>query len=626
MANRIFVEFLGSGTGFLYGTDTGGTVIKSVWSNSPEGAVKMLQDAAVRGNLRTQVGATGTITVVSGDGTDIVTGVTIDGVAQITGTVAEGATTTLTATAITTAINAFVPATGPAYTAMSIANVVTVFAPVSFGDTVNGDLVAVTTSDPTLNVTTTNMIGGSNETTAYSSVFGRRFFINNDFDGNGCAGVTVATPTSLTNAQEISTDAIKQYLNSSIDVTTPTISAGSLDITRTSSTMDIKAIGEGAVADDLHTILTAEFSDGDRLYLMGGDAAQVITVQDNAVGGGNIYTDAAVSFITSTLDGVIVLRKDGTNWYEVGRAIITPTVAALREAGTLYPVVGTTTVTVPTSGTLSLTPGTTPGHQILTGSATLIGAYTIQGAGSPADGDEFIIENRATADYDSNVVTVMGIVIPELLEDKLWTVTAVYDGPLGAYRSTLAVDYTETVHIIAAMLAADSVTLVKILDTIFTADASGRAKFAVNFVNQSLMALLSVGTPELIDDSVTPLKGSDESNTELLVVDHISFETDEIGDHKIVIPYNCTVVTIDYYASKLIEVTDDGTVIAKDNAAATMATTTVTGGTAVGSGPGTETPVANNTFSEGEVMTFTTSKVTQAAGGYVRASVQIIKT
>lgn len=113
-------------------------------------------------------------------------------------------------------------------------------------------------------------------------------------------------------------------------------------------------------------------------------------------------------------------------------------------------------------------------------------------------------------------------------------------------------------------------------------------------------------------------------NTEVLNIP-VSFETGEICDNRIKMPYDGTVQEIYGVVTTAIEATDDGTVTAKDGAGVniTAGLLTFTAAdpleTAV-----TVTPSANNTFVAGDILRFTTAKTT--AGGKVLLSIKVLRT
>lgn len=104
----------------------------------------------------------------------------------------------------------------------------------------------------------------------------------------------------------------------------------------------------------------------------------------------------------------------------------------------------------------------------------------------------------------------------------------------------------------------------------------------------------------------------------------VSFESGEVGDFKIKIPYACTVTEIYAYATKAIAGTDNGTIVPKDNGGTTMTSGTITFTAADPRGTAyTSTPSSSNTFTAGQLLTLTTAKTT--AGGKVLVSVKVTR-
>lgn len=105
----------------------------------------------------------------------------------------------------------------------------------------------------------------------------------------------------------------------------------------------------------------------------------------------------------------------------------------------------------------------------------------------------------------------------------------------------------------------------------------------------------------------------------------VSFESGELGDYKIKIPFACTLTEIYGYATKVIAGTDNGTIVAKNNAGTTMTAGTMTFTASDARGTAyTVNPSANNTFVAGDILTLTTAKTT--AGGKVQLSLTFTRT
>lgn len=100
----------------------------------------------------------------------------------------------------------------------------------------------------------------------------------------------------------------------------------------------------------------------------------------------------------------------------------------------------------------------------------------------------------------------------------------------------------------------------------------------------------------------------------------VSFESGYQCDNKIKMPCAGTVTGLYAYAVKAVAGTDNGTIVAKNAAGTTMTSGTITFTASDPQGTAyTSTPSANNTFSAGDILYFTTAKTT--AGGVIELTV-----
>jgi len=147
----------------------------------------------------------------------------------------------------------------------------------------------------------------------------------------------------------------------------------------------------------------------------------------------------------------------------------------------------------------------------------------------------------------------------------------------------------------------------------------------ISLINTGVATIANnaITTVKVLDDNITVAKVENNLKYELITRD-VSFETGEVGDFKIKMPYSGSVSEIYAYVTKAIAGTDDATIVPKDNAGTTMTagTVTFTAGDPRGTAE-TTTPSANNTFSNGHVLTFTCAKTT--AGGKATISIKIIR-
>ena len=167
--------------------------------------------------------------------------------------------------------------------------------------------------------------------------------------------------------------------------------------------------GESASADILTDISTTGLADGDLLWLVEGSNGDDITVTDT----GNITIVDSIDFLIDGAGKSILLRYSLSDnaFTEVMRtAVSLVTVAGMRTASIPEPVSGTETKTFATGGgTESRTPGTDKGYLICLGSGTLSSSWTIEGDGSPIDGDTWYIDYRATLTANGNDFTILTV-------------------------------------------------------------------------------------------------------------------------------------------------------------------------------------------------------------------------
>tara|TARA_R110000751_G_scaffold92531_1_gene181063 strand:+ start:440 stop:2053 length:1614 start_codon:yes stop_codon:yes gene_type:complete len=218
-------------------------------------------------------------------------------------------------------------------------------------------------------------------------------------------------------------------------------------------------------------------------------------------------------------------------------------------------------------------------------------------------------------------------------------------------------------------LGSDTVTDVELADlsvdtAAIQALAVTTAKIALNAITQAQMGTLSVGTPELIDlavnqaklallsvgrpqmilnsvdatiiednavttakilnANVTLEKLESSLKTELIVVP-VSFEEAAVmGLIKVTIPYDCDVTSINVAVTKLIEATDDATIIPKDQSGTAMTAGQIdlTASAPLGN-IFPSTPTGFNSFLAGEVLSLETSKST--VGGSALVSLRLTR-
>lgn len=252
---------------------------------------------------------------------------------------------------------------------------------------------------------------------AYSSVFGRRYFLNSD------AGADYG---DLTGSIEITGYIVAKGLQGVFPNDSYTISSGVISPSRKASIILTSVDTQGgAGTDDLDTITGTGYSTGDIIFLRGVSGARVVTVKS---GTGNINLASAVDFNTGDLTKAITLQWTGSAWNELTR---TPaplvSVSTMRSNGIAIPVQGVNKTTLTNGGgTISIEPGVDKGYQVYDGSPTLSGSWTIQINPTPStpylDGDEVIVDYRATSVVGGNTITIFGIALTatQALQGRVW--------------------------------------------------------------------------------------------------------------------------------------------------------------------------------------------------------------
>lgn len=137
----------------------------------------------------------------------------------------------------------------------------------------------------------------------------------------------------------------------------------------------------------------------------GGSGNDVVVAGDNSFG-----TEVSSATVGSTTTYTVRLTQAYKDLILGALQSQDLSVAAFRAAGIPEEARGVTVTPVTSGGgTISLTPGTSKKILVLTGTATLTSALTVQTVGSPIDGDSFIVDYRATLTPNGNNVTIFGI-------------------------------------------------------------------------------------------------------------------------------------------------------------------------------------------------------------------------
>lgn len=575
------VHDLGNDFGFIYVVNPDNTKIIQAYPNNERNAREVRLDGLRATSVALNQSPFGQIKVETITGAGSITDITIDGNSQINANISYTGATALEdlASDIAAAINSSNITPALDYTAYSSGALVYVKGVPDIGSDHNGVTPIVTTTGNSTYIIG-DINGGSDSNNIYNESYGYRFFLDADYDTSGCSGAGSATENSTANAVEITDYIVPRHLNSAIPGEEETIADGAITYTRSSVITKIDVETESSAAtDDLDTIGLEGVAEGDIIILTGNHPGRVTTVKD---GTGNINLENSVDFETGGREKAIMLQYTDNGWYELSRSSqsIGDTSAYRAAKFGFFGLEEFNTQVVATSGTTTFDGGTSEKYQEITGSDTLAG-NTDYDLGTGVAGDEFYLEYNASVTTSGNNLSIFGITLTD--EQAL-------NGGL-IFRA-------------------------KYLDT------TGWESYVTPNLSPSIAFPYTIPTELLKNGAVTVAKVETSLKTDLITA-QISWDTNRIGDHKLVIPFACTVNQIDVYVDDLIEATDDADVNFKDNGGLSMSSITLNAADTIGTGY-SDTPSSNNTFTAGQVLTMTTTKST--AGGNAKVSIKVTKT
>lgn len=208
------------------------------------------------------------------------------------------------------------------------------------------------------------------------------------------------------------------------------------------------------------------------------------------------------------------------------------------------------------------------------GAVTLTSNYTIQASGTLSEGMEYIFHYTANLDFDGNSLTIMGVAVPAALQAVSLQIRAYYNG--SAWEVTMATDFGVEPLIATSMYIGDSVNQAAI-----GASAVGRTELIDGEIIAVKLATDSVIEAKILNGAVTVGKLGGTLKQEVIVVP-VSFETGSLANNSIIIPFNCTLITIRTDVVTLIEATDNATISPQINTVSTSPSAiTLAGGSAV---------------------------------------------
>jgi hypothetical protein len=390
-----------------------------------------------------------------------------------------------------------------------------------------------------------------------------------------------ATEGDLTGSDEITNDLVPKDLRQSLDKSEVSLTSSSECIVSRKSSITYIEIDtyDFAGAQNMNSFAGGTtLQEGDIFIFFGANASRIVTMKS---GVGNILLSGGIDFATGDGANAITLRYIGGLLIEVSRStqqIGTP--AQYRDAGYPFPEeYGISTFSMPSSGTLTFAAdGSDEKWKLSTNSVTLTGDVDITVVDPfNISGDFFYIELDGIVNLSEFNLTICGI--PITSNQALtggWCVYGYFDG--ATQQAFMGV--------------------------------SDPAKFQIE------KAFIKPG--DIDADTV-----ADDIKTEVLIVP-VSFEAGEMGDNSVKMPYVGTVVEI--FAVAITDfATDDAKITPKNNAGTTMTDgiITIPAPSSINDTFGS-IPTENNTFIRGDVIKFTTTKIT--GGGKALLSIEVVKT
>lgn len=420
-----------NGLGYIYITKADGTTIVGNIENTPVGADEAQRLLLTSCPLAGEIASVGTVTFTNtANGT--LDSLTVNGV-DIIGSVASGADDSALAIDARDKINSYT--SSPNYIARSLAGVLYIFTVKGAGTSANGFAVVSTSTDA--DTDDTNMAGGNDGVGIFDPTYGLRAFLNADYDANGCSGEGTATEGDLTYALEITKFLVVRGFENAHYNTEAEIIDGVLSFERVANIMNVDVETEGATsADDLLTIITDNFNDGDIIFLRGKVYNQIVTVKTEIFGDDDNIILSNGNFETGDRDYVLGLQYwntiDGGFWFEMFRSPSVPlSVQALRDVDIAMPKQGVDSLLVSEpSTTRTITVGVWREYIDIEDTRSLAANYNIELSTTGAiEGDRFHFNYTANITNNGFSTTIAGIVLTDkqALEGNLWF-ECYYDG------------------------------------------------------------------------------------------------------------------------------------------------------------------------------------------------------
>ena len=301
------------------------------------------------------------------------------------------------------------------------------------------------------------------------------------------------------------------------------------------------------------------------------------------------------------------------------------------------------------SGTTNIPAESIFGLVEISGTETLTGTWNINFTGTEHDRAYITIVNKAVLTISGGALVIEGVTVPAELVGGLFHAYGYWDGsawsisfhPDWAENDTVTVDQLGDDSVDTDAIIDEAVTLAKQADlargsiitgqtasnkptaldaktdgNILVGDGTDLNSVAVSgdvTIDSAGVVTISNGavdTVMLANDAVDYSK-LDSPENRVIMTPLLIFHTGTVGDIKFEVPWNADLIGMHASVHQVIS-TDDATVQAKNDSAASMAGGLITA-LAAASTIGdtfTATPTTNNHFNSGEILTLTTAKST----------------
>lgn len=320
---------LANGSGFLYMTDSAGTLVKVTEKNTAIGLQVMRGLASGMAPVSMRQSAMGVILVSNLTGPGTLSVIDILGVNQIGATInIVSVSKPVVAAQIATAINSFTPGSGDKYTAQTFGDKVFLYSPLSTGAAANGRTINLTYSAGNT-FTTTPFTNGADIAATINPTVNCKFYLNANY-----GGTAVSNDKGLL-AIDVTEYIVNRPANVGMDVQETTIIADAVSGIKRRSFFTTLIVDTQAAAptDKLGYISTETFQEGDLLMIMAKSPDRSITVESAQVSTlplavKNLFLTNNNQFVTNGYNAIFAqYRYDDVNggyWSEIVRSVGAP--------------------------------------------------------------------------------------------------------------------------------------------------------------------------------------------------------------------------------------------------------------------------------------------------------------